>query len=136
MKVGVVGASGYVGGELLRLLVSHPKIEIATVTSRQRAGEYVHRVHPSLKGFIDLTFSPFDIEKLANSCDLVFVSVPHGKANKIVKELYERGMRIIDLSADFQIEESERLRKMVWLGAPISRTTIEVHIWSSRITQE
>ncbi|MGI0001803.1 MAG: N-acetyl-gamma-glutamyl-phosphate reductase, partial [Nitrososphaeraceae archaeon] len=45
MKVGVVGASGYVGGELLRLLVSHPKIEITTVTSRQRAGEYVHRVH-------------------------------------------------------------------------------------------
>ena len=114
MKVGVVGASGYVGGELMRLLVSHPKIEITTVTSRQRAGEYVHRVHPSLKGFIDLTFSPMDIEKLVNSCDLVFTSVPHGKANKVVKELYERGMRIIDLSADFRLRNPKDYVK--WYG--------------------
>ncbi|MFL6395747.1 MAG: N-acetyl-gamma-glutamyl-phosphate reductase, partial [Nitrososphaeraceae archaeon] len=74
MEVGVVGASGYVGGELLRLLVSHPKIHVNMVTSRQKAGEYVHRVHPSLKGFIDLTFMPMDMEKLANSCDIVFSS--------------------------------------------------------------
>jgi [amino group carrier protein]-6-phospho-L-2-aminoadipate/5-phospho-L-glutamate reductase len=104
MKVGVVGASGYVGGELLRLLVTHPKVEISMVTSRQKAGDYVHRVHPSLKGFIDLTFSPMDMDKLANSCDLVFTSVPHGKANKIVKDLYDRGMKIIDLSADFRLK--------------------------------
>ena len=85
MKVGVVGASGYVGGELLRLLVSHPKVEISMVVSRQKAGQYVHRVHPSLKGFIDLTFSPMDTEKLANNCDMVFTSVPHGKSNEIVR---------------------------------------------------
>ncbi len=114
MKVGVVGASGYVGGELLRLLVSHPKVEVTIVTSRQRAGEYVHRVHPSLKGFIDLTFSPMDIEKLANSSDLVFTSVPHGKANKVVKDLYERGMRIIDLSADFRLKNPKDYIK--WYG--------------------
>ena len=104
MKVGVVGASGYVGGELLRLLVTHPKIEVSMVTSRQKAGEYVHRIHPSLKGFIDLTFSPMDMEKMANNCDVVFTSVPHGKANKIVKDLYDRGMKIIDLSADFRLK--------------------------------
>ena len=86
MKIGVVGASGYVGGELLRLLVSHPRVEISIVTSRQKAGEYVHRVHPSLKGFVDLAFSPINTEKLANSCDMVFISVPHTKANKIVKD--------------------------------------------------
>ena len=51
MKVGIVGASGYVGGEVLRLLVSHPKVEIAMVTSRQHVGEYLHRIQPSLKGF-------------------------------------------------------------------------------------
>ena len=56
MKVGVVGASGYVGGETLRLLVNHPEVEITTVTSRQHVGEYLHRVQPSLKGFTDLTF--------------------------------------------------------------------------------
>jgi [amino group carrier protein]-6-phospho-L-2-aminoadipate/5-phospho-L-glutamate reductase len=104
MKIGVVGASGYVGGELLRLLVVHPKIEIRMITSRQKAGEYVHRIHPSLKGFIDLTFSPLDMEKLSNSCDLVFTSVPHGKSNKIVKDLYNRGIKIIDLSADFRLK--------------------------------
>ncbi|MGB7953149.1 MAG: N-acetyl-gamma-glutamyl-phosphate reductase, partial [Candidatus Nitrosopolaris sp.] len=112
--MGVVGASGYVGGELLRLLVLHPKVEISMVISRQKAGQYVHRVHPSLKGFIDLTFSPMDLEKLANSCDMVFTSVPHGKSNEIVKELFERGMRIVDLSADFRLKNPKDYVK--WYG--------------------
>ena len=64
MRIGVIGASGYVGGEMLRLLVSHPKVEIAMVTSRQHVGEYVSRIHPSLKGFIDITFSELDYDKL------------------------------------------------------------------------
>ena len=104
MKVGVVGASGYVGGELLRLLVMHPKIEFSMVTSRQYAGEYVHRVHPSLKGFTELMFSPVDVDKLASSCDLVFTSVPHGKAVEIVKKLYDAGVKVIDLSADYRLK--------------------------------
>src|ERR671922_197733 len=114
MKVGVVGASGYVGGELLRLLVAHPKIDLSMVTSRQKAGEYVHRVHPSLKGFVDITFSPMDMEKLTDNCDLVFTSVPHGKANKIVKDLYDRGMKVIDLSADFRLKNPKDYVK--WYG--------------------
>jgi len=104
MKVGVVGASGFVGGELLRLLVMHPKIELSTVTSRQYAGEYVHRVHPSLKGFTELTFSPVDTDKMASSCDLVFTAVPHGKAVEIVKKLYDSGVKVIDLSADYRLK--------------------------------
>jgi [amino group carrier protein]-6-phospho-L-2-aminoadipate/5-phospho-L-glutamate reductase len=114
MKVGVVGASGYVGGELLRLLVVHPKVEIMMVTSRASAGEYVHRKHPSLKGFIELTFSPMELEKLANKCDLVFVSVPHGSAVDIVKDLHSRGTKIIDLSADFRLKKPEDYIK--WYG--------------------
>lgn len=109
-----MGASGYVGGELLRLLVVHPKVEVNMVTSRQKAGEYVHRIHPSLKGFVDLTFSPLDMEKLVNSCDIVFTSVPHGKSNKIVKELYGRGIKIIDLSADFRLKNPKDYIK--WYG--------------------
>lgn len=109
-----MGASGYVGGELLRLLVVHPKVEVNMVTSRQKAGEYVHRIHPSLKGFVDLTFSPLDMEKLVNSCDIVFTSVPHGKSNKIVKELYGRGIKIIDLSADFRLKNPKDYVK--WYG--------------------
>lgn len=103
MRVGVVGASGYVGGELLRLLSTHPDVELNMVTSRTYAGEYVHRVHPSLKGFIDLTFSPLNIDKLTEN-DLVFTSVPHGKALEIVKRLYDAGVKVIDLSADYRLK--------------------------------
>src|SRR5574342_993878 len=98
----------------MRLLVSKPKVELNMVTSRQQAGEYVHRVHPSLKGFIDLTFSPMDIKKVLDSCDLVFVSVPHGSANQIVKDLYEGDVKIIDLSADFRLKNPKDYVK--WYG--------------------
>ncbi len=114
MKVGVIGASGYVGGELLRLLVTHPEIDISTVTSRQQAGEYVHRVHPSLKNFITLTFSDMNLDKITNSCDLVFVSVPHGKSNKIINDLLKSGVKIIDLSADFRLKDPQDYVK--WYG--------------------
>src|SRR6478752_5575207 len=114
MRVGVVGASGYVGGELLRLLVGHPKIELSTVTSRQKAGEYVHRIHPSLKGFIDITFSDMSIDRLGNTCDLVFTALPHGKSKEIVKDLYDLGIKIVDLSADFRLKNPKDYVK--WYG--------------------
>jgi N-acetyl-gamma-glutamyl-phosphate/LysW-gamma-L-alpha-aminoadipyl-6-phosphate reductase len=114
MKVGIVGASGYVGGEVLRLLVSHPKVEISMVTSRQYVGEYLHRIQPSLKGFTDLTFSELDYEKMSDKCDLVFTAVPHGTATEIVKALYDRGMKIIDLSADYRLHNPEDYQK--WYG--------------------
>ena len=114
MKVGIVGASGYVGGEVLRLLVSHPKVEISMVTSRQYVGEYLHRIQPSLKGFTDLIFSELDYEKISDKCDLVFTAVPHGTATEIVKALYDRGMKIIDLSADYRLHNPEDYQK--WYG--------------------
>ena len=114
MKVGVIGASGYVGGEMLRLLVSHPKVEIATVTSRQYVGEYVSRIQPSLKGFIDSTFSELDYDKLSDKCDIVFTAVPHGTATEIVKALYDRGMKVIDLSADYRLHNPSDYDK--WYG--------------------
>ena len=106
MKVGVIGASGFVGGEMLRLLISHPKVEISMVTSRQYVGEYVSRIQPSLKGFTDITFSELDYDKLSDKCDLVFTAVPHGTATEIVKALYDRGMKIIDLSADYRLHNA------------------------------
>jgi [amino group carrier protein]-6-phospho-L-2-aminoadipate/5-phospho-L-glutamate reductase len=114
MNVGVVGASGYVGGELLRLLTTHPKVHVGMITSRQRAGELVHRVHPSLKGFIDLTFSSLDAERLSDKCDIVFTALPHGKSSTIVKDLYDRGMKVIDLSADFRLKNPKDYVK--WYG--------------------
>lgn len=114
MKVGVVGASGYVGGETLRLLVNHPGVEIAAVTSRQHVGEYLHRVQPSLKGFTDLKFSELDYDRISDSCDLVFTAVPHGTATGIVKALYDRGLKIIDLSADYRLHDPADYDK--WYG--------------------
>ncbi len=114
VKVGVVGASGYVGGETLRLLVTHPKAEITMVTSRQHVGEYLHRVQPSLKGFTDLVFSEMDYDRVADKCDLVFTAVPHGTATEIVKALYDRGVKIIDLSADYRLHDQEGYDK--WYG--------------------
>lgn len=114
MRVGVIGASGYVGGEMLRLLVSHPKVEISMVTSRQYVGEYISRIQPSLKGFIDLTFSELDYDKMSDRCDLVFTAVPHGTATEIVKALYDRGMKVIDLSADYRLHNAADYDK--WYG--------------------
>ena len=115
MKVGVVGASGYVGGETLRLLVNHPKVEISMVTSRQHVGEYLHRVQPSLKGFTDLTFSELDYDKLQMTNAIWYSpQCPHGTATEIVKALYDRGIKVIDLSADYRLHNQEAYDK--WYG--------------------
>ncbi len=114
MRVGVVGASGYVGGEMLRLLVSHPKVEITMVTSRQNVGEYLQRIQPSVKGFTDMTFSELDYDKMSDKCDIVFTAVPHGTATEIVKALYDRGLKVIDLSADYRLHNPEDYIK--WYG--------------------
>ena len=114
MKVGIVGASGYVGGEVVRLLLSHPEAEVSMVTSTKHVGEYLHRIHPSLKSFTELTFSELNYDKMSDNCDLVFTAVPHGTATEIVKAFYDRGMKIIDLSADYRLHNADDYTK--WYG--------------------
>jgi N-acetyl-gamma-glutamylphosphate reductase len=72
MRNGIIGGSGYVGGELLRLLLLHPQAEVTMVTSRQSAGEYLFNVHPNLRGLTQLKFVPQDMAELQKNCDLVF----------------------------------------------------------------
>jgi N-acetyl-gamma-glutamyl-phosphate/LysW-gamma-L-alpha-aminoadipyl-6-phosphate reductase len=110
----VIGASGYVGGETLRLLINHPEVEIAEVVSRQHVGEYLHRVQPSLKGFTNLVFSEMDYDRISDRCDIIFTAVPHGTATEIVKSLYDRGVKIIDLSADYRLHDPVDYDK--WYG--------------------
>ena len=102
IKVGIVGGTGYTGVELLRLLVGHPQVELAAITSRQEAGRGVAELFPNLRGHLDLAFSEPDVERLAG-CDLVFFATPHGVAQATVPELLARGVKVIDLSADFRI---------------------------------
>src|SRR5690606_20680951 len=102
IKVGIVGGTGYTGVELLRLLVGHPQVELTAITSRQEAGRGVAELFPNLRGHLDLAFSEPDVERLAG-CDLVFFATPHGVAQASVPALLDRGVKVIDLSADFRI---------------------------------
>ncbi|HET8700269.1 MAG TPA: N-acetyl-gamma-glutamyl-phosphate reductase [Nitrococcus sp.] len=103
-SVGIVGASGYTGGELLRLLLRHPRIEVARVTSRSHAGVALADWFPNLRGETQLCFSEPCVEDLAK-CSLVFFATPNGTAMRMVPELLAAGTRVIDLSADFRIKD-------------------------------
>lgn len=106
MKVGIIGASGYSGETLIRLLSRHPKVELACVTSRQWAGQRVDSVLPAMSGLTGgLCFSASKAEDLAQSTDidLFFLALPHGVAAEYAAPLVEAGKRVIDLSADFRL---------------------------------
>jgi len=104
IRVGIVGATGYTGGELLRLLITHPHAEIAWATSRGKAGWPVAIVHPALRGFSDLSFiAPDDAEPV----DVVFLCVPHGESANNIERYAALGERIIDLSADFRLADPD-----------------------------
>ncbi len=102
VKASIVGGSGYVGGELLRLLLGHPVVEVAQVTSETFAGSYVYGVHPNLRGRTKLKFSP--LAELSE-CDLLFLALPHGRAMERIEELAALAPRIVDLSADFRLRD-------------------------------
>ncbi|MBK6402720.1 MAG: N-acetyl-gamma-glutamyl-phosphate reductase [Rhodocyclaceae bacterium] len=104
IKVGIVGGTGYTGVELLRLLAQHPQVELAAITSRGEAGTRVADMFPSLRGRVDLAFSDPKDAPLA-SCDVVFFATPNGIAMQQARSLLDRGVRVIDLAADFRIKD-------------------------------
>ncbi len=106
-RIAVIGASGYTGVELLRLLSLHPDTKLVSVTSRQYAGQRVSDVFPSLLGIIDLSFEDVDPVGLAGRVDLVFTAVPHQTAMGMIPDLLTAGCRVVDLSADFRISDVE-----------------------------
>lgn len=106
ISVGVVGATGYTGVELLRLLTAHKAVELKVATSNSEKGKAVTDVFPSLRSHIDLEFVEHESEQL-NSCDLVFFATPHATAMHYVPKLLDQGCKIIDLSADFRIKSPE-----------------------------
>jgi N-acetyl-gamma-glutamyl-phosphate/LysW-gamma-L-alpha-aminoadipyl-6-phosphate reductase len=104
VRVGVVGASGYAGGELLRLLLKHGKVDLTFATSKRNVGEYLFRVHPNLRGMTEMQFVDNDVSKLAGMADLVFTALPHGQSIEMVSQLASSGMKVVDLSADFRLK--------------------------------
>ncbi len=103
-RIGIVGGTGYSGGELLRILAAHADVHIQAVTSRSQAGERVSDHFPALRGVVDATFSDPQTVDLS-SCDLVFFATPNGTAMQQAPRLLERGAKVIDLAADFRIHD-------------------------------
>ncbi|MEM2110582.1 MAG: N-acetyl-gamma-glutamyl-phosphate reductase [Candidatus Bathyarchaeia archaeon] len=111
MKVAIFGASGYVGGEILRILLRHPQVEVAAATSNTYAGEFVHRVHPNLRGQTTLKFVRSDMSKIVNNCDLLFLATPHGVSSTFMPQILETGLKVVDSSADFRLKNPEEYPK-------------------------
>ncbi len=117
IRAGIVGGTGYTGVELLRILVLHPGVKICAVTSRADAGQRVDSLYPSLRGLCDVEFTLPEIENLAD-CDVVFFATPNGTAMNMAADLLARGIKVIDLSADFRIKDVAEWEK--WYGMPHS----------------
>ncbi len=113
IKVGIVGGTGYTGVELLRLLLQHPEVELAAITSRAEAGSAVADMFPSLRGRVSLNFSDPATAPLKD-CQVVFFATPNGVAMQQARSLLEAGVRIIDLAADFRIKDIAVWEK--WYG--------------------
>lgn len=113
IRASIVGGSGYTGGELLRLLLDHPQVEVAQVTSRSRLGEYVYQTHPNLRKRTQLQFC--DPQTL-QPCDVLFLALPHGQAQGEIDRYAALAERLIDLSADFRLRSAEAYQR--WYGHP------------------
>lgn len=104
IRAGIVGGTGYTGVELLRLLSQHPNVELAAITSRKEDGMPVAQMYPNLRGHVDLAFSTPDKAPLAD-CDVVFFATPHGVAMEQTPALVKAGVKVIDLGADFRLQD-------------------------------
>jgi N-acetyl-gamma-glutamyl-phosphate reductase len=114
MKVGIIGASGYTGQELVRILASHPKVEITVATSERFAGSAIDEIFPSLKGLIDIRLSKLSIKRVVQESDLIFTALPHGQSMDVVAECINGGKKVIDLSADFRLQDKDLYER--WYG--------------------
>lgn len=108
MKVSIVGASGYAGGEALRLLLDHPHVEVAAATSESHMGEFVYQQHPNLRKRTQMKFSS---RQVLEPCDVLFLALPHGEAQKSIDQYASLASKIVDLSADFRLKDLDLYRK-------------------------
>lgn len=113
IRAGIVGGTGYTGVELLRILALHAEVEVSVVTSRADTGLRVDALYPSLRGYIDAVFSLPEVETLIE-CDVVFFATPNGTAMLMAEQLLARGVKVIDLSADFRLKDAQEWSK--WYG--------------------
>lgn len=116
IRVSVVGGSGYVGGELLRLMLGHPDAEVVQVTSERLAGKFVHAVHPNLRKITHLRLCSADE---LSPCDVLFLCLPHGESSRRIDDFRRLAPRVVDLSADFRLTDPAAYER--WYGQPHPR---------------
>lgn len=110
LKVGIVGAAGYAGAELVRIVLRHPEFDLRVITSNSDEGATLASVYPAFSGVTDLAFSRHDNAELFN-CDVVFLATPHTVAMKSAPGLLDSGVTVVDLSADYRLRSQETYEK-------------------------
>ena len=126
-RIGILGATGYGGGELLRLLLRHPAVEVVAATSRSQHGVPVGAVHRNLYGATPLVFETLSLDALTERCDLVIGALPHGASAETLVPIVERGLRVVDLSGDFRLTSRDTYERWYrrahphpdWLGRAV-----------------
>ncbi len=113
IKAAVLGATGYAGIELVRILTNHPDAEVAVLGSKSFAGQPISEVYPNLRGILDKECEETDIDKVAE-CDVAFTALPHGASKEVIPAIIERGVKVIDLSGDFRYDDAAVYEK--WYG--------------------
>ncbi|MGL4767685.1 MAG: N-acetyl-gamma-glutamyl-phosphate reductase [Formosimonas sp.] len=138
IKIGIVGGTGYTGVELLRILARHPNVQLHAITSRSESGTPVASMFPSLRGAVDLAFSA-PASGILDECDVVFFATPHGVAMTQAPALLDKGVKVIDLGADFRLQDTtiyeqwykiphstpDTLREAVYGLSELNRTAIK-----------
>ena len=118
IRAGVLGGTGYAGIETVRLLCAHPEVKITRIVSKTFAGQKISDVYKNIRGICDITCCELDEKDIAENCDVVFTALPHGASKSVIPGLYEKGLKIIDLSGDFRYNDEKVYEK--WYGEPHS----------------
>lgn len=118
LRVGILGATGYAGIETLRLLLRHEYVEITRIVSHSYEGKKISELYPNLRGICDIECTGLDADDIASNCDLVFTALPHGASKEVIPSLYNKGVKVIDLSGDFRYDDPAVYEK--WYGQPHS----------------
>jgi len=112
LRIGVVGASGYTGSELIRFLVTHPDdVKLTAITSETYAGQNISHFHPNLRGLLDLQFESLDVEVVSRKADIVFLGLPHKSSMNYAPKFLDFGVKVIDFSADYRLKDVKAYEK-------------------------